>query len=203
MEEPFKNYGTELVPLYLLSDIRKNTDVPRQTLEDQIRKLNGNNIITKKMDFEIHRKNNRTYTQKAVECKLLTLTGLKKILCAVRRPIAQHILDYYEITENNKFQCEESKWLKHIKEVFQDEEILFQHWIQPYKLDAYFPKYNIVVEVDEYNHKSYDFTKQLERSTKLNAVLKNPHYVRFDPYDGDITVYQIIGKIHRLIIGKN
>lgn len=69
----------------------------------------------------------------------------------------------------------------------------------PYKLDAYLPKYNIVIEVDEYSHRSYDFIKRLERCTALNAVLKNPHYVRFDPYDTDITIYQIIGKIHRLI----
>jgi very-short-patch-repair endonuclease len=198
MEEPFKNYGTELEPLYLLSNISKIANIPQQTLDRHANKLNDNDIISKKIDIEVQRKNNRAYSQKAVGCKLLTLSGLKKILCAVRRPIAQHILDYYEITENNKFQCEESKWLKHIKEVFQDEEIFFQHYVQSYKLDAYFPKYNIVIEVDEYSHRSYDFTKRLERCTTLNTALKNPHYVRFDPYDTDITIYQIIGKIHRI-----
>ncbi len=132
------------------------------------------------------------------KCKLLKLTGLKKVLCAVRRNVKKEILDYYDITELNRFQCEEAKYLDPIMEAFQGEEITSQYQVGTYRLDAYFPRYNIVIEVDEPGHKYYKFKAQLERIVTINFILKNPIIIRIDLSE-NVSIFKIINRIYRAI----
>jgi hypothetical protein len=194
--EPFTNYGARETPLYLISNIAKIVGIPRRTICNQMLKLTPADIVIKTIKVEATR-GASIYTQ-AQTCKLVTLTGLRKILCAVRRPIPREILEYYQITELNRFQCEEAKWLEPILEVFGGEEILLQHAVGPYRLDAYFPKYNLIIEVDEHGHRNYCPALQARRYATLNAALARPYYVRFNPY-GDASMCGILGRVYRVI----
>ncbi len=194
--EPFVNYGVEEIPLYLLSNVAKVVNIPRRTIHDQMLRLTPQDVVIKTIKVKMTR-GKSIYTQ-AQTCKLLTLAGLRKILCAVRRPIPREILEYYQITELNRFQCEEAKWLESILEVFGDEEIILQHAVGPYRLDAYFPKYNLIIEVDEHNHRNYCRAIQTRRHVMLDAILARPCYVRFNPYGGT-SMCVILGQVYRAI----
>ncbi len=194
--EPFTNYGTKEEPLYLTSNISEVSGIPRQTISNQIKKLDNIHLVIE--DVEIPSVRNSTYYPQKKKCRLLTLNGLRNVLCSVRRSIQKNILDYYQISEMNKFQCEEAKWLNAIAEAFQGEKIIFQYMVCTYRLDAYFPEYNIVIEVDEPGHKYYKFINQLERIVALNFNLKNPTIIRIN-IAGDISIFKIINKIYKMI----
>ena len=42
----------------------------------------------------------------------------------------------------------------------------------------------------------YNLDKELARTNIINKILKNPTFIRFDPYDGQNTIFKIIGEIH-------
>ena len=48
---------------------------------------------------------------------------------------------------------QEQSVLSKMKIMFSTEEILLQRNVLGYKIDAYFPKYNLVIEIDELGHK--------------------------------------------------
>lgn len=194
--EPFINYGTVEEPLYLTSNIAKISGIPRRTICDQIFRLSTQDIVVKTINVETIRRA-LFYTQ-VKKCKLLKLTGLRKVLCAVRHNIKQDILDYYSITELNRFQCEEAKYLDPIIEAFQGEEIITQYQVGSYRLDAYFPRYNIVVEVDEPGHRYYKIKHQLERTVSINFMLKNPTIIRINLLE-NVSIFKIINKVYKAI----
>jgi very-short-patch-repair endonuclease len=192
-EEPLANYGTKEFPLYYPNELDDKGIIPRKTLQRYCNKLPKEHVF-KNLRIKLKLSNREA----AMYVTLVSLNGLKNILCSTRRPIPKHILDYYKIEEYNKFQCEDAKWLDALKEVFGNE-LKIQHQVKNYRLDGYFPKYNIVLEIDEFDHMHYDSDKEYERTSTLNKMLHSPTYVRFNPFDNNITIFQIIGQIIRLI----
>ena len=51
---------------------------------------------------------------------------------------------------------QEQSILTKIKEAFSTEEIIFQRFVLGYRIDAYFLKYKLAVEVDERGHNDRD-----------------------------------------------
>lgn len=74
-----------------------------------------------------------------------------------------------------------------------------QYRIVNYRLDMYLPKYNIVVECDEAGHSTYDKIKDQKRTEIVNAILKNPIWIRYNPDEPDFNVNLVIGKIVKII----
>lgn len=189
-------YVTEEEPLYLNSDIRKVLSLKQQTICDFLIK---NQSLYKIKEIKVKTKRGNTiYLQKRKDCKLLTKEGLICLLTSTRTPIPQYILDYYNITELNKFQCEEAKWIKNIKEFFHKDTIETQYNINGFRIDAYFSEYNTVIEIDEPAHKYYSPKHEIERCVAINFYLKNPTIVRVNILENNLL--DIISKIHYKII---
>jgi hypothetical protein len=70
--------------------------------------------------------------------------------------------------------CIESNLMQIISNAFADDDISLQHYVGRYFLDAYFQKYNIVVECDENGHKGYNAVLDAERTRFVDKVLKKP-----------------------------
>ena len=58
---------------------------------------------------------------------------------------------------------QEQSVLSKIKTIFSAEEILSQHNVLGYKIDAYFPKHKIAIETDELGHKGRDIRRQYKK----------------------------------------
>ncbi len=56
-----------------------------------------------------------------------------------------------------------------------------QYIVGNYRVDWYIPKYNIIIECDENNHKYYDKLIDNRRTSYIDNVLKNPKWIRFSP----------------------
>lgn len=191
-EEPFTNYGTKEFPLYFPNELDDKGIIPRRTLQRYCNKLPKEDVF-KNSRIKLKLSNRETI----MSATLVSLNGLKHILCATRRPIPKEILDYYNIEEYNRFQCEEAKWLNNIIRAFPGETIKIQYAVGPYRLDAYFPIHNIVLEIDEDSHRHYSPAEELGRTAYLNEALVDPHFIRFDPFVSDI--FDVIGRIYREI----
>ena len=79
-------------------------------------------------------------------------------------------------------------------ETFSREEITFQHFVLGYKIDAYFVKYKLAVEIDEYNHEQRDNKKELSRENAVKQKL-GCKFLRINPDHENFNINIEIGRI--------
>ena len=68
---------------------------------------------------------------------------------------------------------------------FEEEILLTQYRIENKKIDAYFSKYKLGIEIDEYNHESRDFNYEKSRQLTIEShgitiIRTNPDATDFD-----------------------
>ena len=67
---------------------------------------------------------------------------------------------------------QEQSMLSKILEVFSTEEISLQHHVLSYRIDAYFPKHKLAIEIDEQGgHNSRDIDYGIRRQKALEKEL--------------------------------
>ena len=85
-----------------------------------------------------------------------------------------------------------------IKDAFKGEDMQTQYTVIGYRIDLYFHKYNLVIEVDELGHNDRNITYEIQRlqafKRKLNCV-----FIRINPDAVDFNIFKEINKIHRRI----
>ena len=66
------------------------------------------------------------------------------------------------LNQHDPVMTQERSILIKIKSVFSADSIIFQHSVLSYRIDAYFPKYKLAIEVDElgYNDRHIDYEMQ-------------------------------------------
>ena len=77
---------------------------------------------------------------------------------------------------------------------FEGEIILTQYCIKKKRLDAYFPKYQLGIEVDEYNHEGRNFEN--EQSRQLMIESQGITIIRTNPDTADFDMNRIINQIY-------
>ena len=81
---------------------------------------------------------------------------------------------------------------------FEGEIILTQYCIENKRLDTYFSKYKLGIEVDEYNHKGK--SSNYEKSIKLMIESYGITIIRTNPDAADFDMNRLINQIYRHII---
>ena len=81
---------------------------------------------------------------------------------------------------------------------FEGEIILTQHCIKNKRIDAYFSKYKIGIEVDEYNHEGRNF--EYEQSRKFMTESHGITIIRTNPDDADFDMNKLKNQIYTQII---
>lgn len=99
-DSSFKNitvYGTNEYPLFILKDIRSILDIPRQTLEYNIKKYRSHEILKNcKVQLKIKR-GDTTYIQNRDDVIMLTKFGIYHAMFISDKPIAQIFQDFVYI----------------------------------------------------------------------------------------------------------
>ena len=85
-----------------------------------------------------------------------------------------------------------------IKDAFEGEDMQTQYTVIGYKVDLYFHKYNIAIEVDELGHNDRNLTYEIQRQQALERKL-NCVFIRINSDAIDFTIFREINKIHRHI----
>ena len=85
-----------------------------------------------------------------------------------------------------------------IKDAFEGENMQTQYTVLGYRIDLYFHKYKLVIEVDELGHNDGNIDYEIQRQQALDREL-NCVFIRVNPDAVDFNVFKEINKIHRHI----
>ena len=81
---------------------------------------------------------------------------------------------------------------------FEGEITLIQYCIKKKRLDAYFPKYQLRMEVNEYNHEGRNFENEQSRHLMIDS--HGSTIIRTNPDTADLDMNRIINQIYTHII---
>ena len=94
---------------------------------------------------------------------------------------------------------QEQSMLSKIVTIFADEEIMLQHNVLGYGIDAYFPKYKLASEVDEQEHNDRDIEYKIERKKAIKKEL-GCKFIRINPVKENFNIFLEIGKTQNYIL---
>ena len=98
----------------------------------------------------------------------------------------------------NVVTCDEQDIINTLQIVFEGEIILTQYCIENKRLDAYFSKYKLGIEVDEYNHEGRN--SNYEKSRQLMIESHGITIIRTNPDAADFDMNRLINQIYKHII---
>ena len=99
---------------------------------------------------------------------------------------------------NHKYECKEATSLGAIMKAFQGEKMSTQHKVLEYRIDLYFPDYNLAIECDENNHNDRSPAEERRRQRRITKKIKC-QWLRFDPDSDDFNIFAVINQIFTII----
>ena len=94
--------------------------------------------------------------------------------------------------------CDEQDIISALQVTFEGEIILTQYCIKNKRPDAYFPKRQLRIEVDEYNHEGRDFEYKQSRQFMIESY--EITIIRTNPDGADFDMNRLINQIYTQII---
>ena len=94
--------------------------------------------------------------------------------------------------------CDEQDIISALQVTFEGEIILTQYCIKNKRPDAYFPKHQLRIEVDEYNHEGRDFEYKQSRQFMIESYKIT--IIRTNPDGADFDMNRLINQIYTQII---
>ena len=88
--------------------------------------------------------------------------------------------------------------LKSIKDAFEGEDMQTQYSVLGYRIDLYFHKHKLAIEVDELGHADRNLSNEIERQKVLEKEL-DCVFIRINPDKENFNIFKEINKIHRHI----
>ena len=88
--------------------------------------------------------------------------------------------------------------LKSIKDEFAREDMQTQYTVIGYKIDLYFHKHKLAIEVDELDHVDRNLNNEIERQKALEKEL-NFVFIRINPDEKDFNIFKEVNKMYRHI----
>ena len=88
--------------------------------------------------------------------------------------------------------------LKSIKDAFEGEDMQTQYTVIGYKIDFYFHKHKLAIEVDKLGHADRNINNEIERWKTLEKEL-NCVFIRINPDEKGFNIFKEINKIYRHI----
>jgi very-short-patch-repair endonuclease len=102
------------------------------------------------------------------------------------------------VTSDKFYPRTEDQIILVLQEAFIDCQPIKQFYCFGYKIDLYLAKCRIAIECDEYRHKQYDTTLELNREKCIKSAL-GCSFVRFDPYAIDFNLGVVVKKIRDML----
>ena len=88
--------------------------------------------------------------------------------------------------------------LKSIKDAFEGEDMQTQYSVLGYRIDLYFHKYKLAIEVDELGHADRNLSNEIERQKALEKEL-DCVFIRINLDEENFNIFKEINKMHRHI----
>ena len=97
--------------------------------------------------------------------------------------------------------CDEQDIISTLQTTFEGEIILTQYGIENKRSDAYFSKYKLAIEIDEYNHDGRN--SDYEKNTQLMIEGHGITIIRTNPDAGNFGMNRLINQIYKHISQSN
>ena len=135
-----------------------------------------------------------TCTYKQIHCVELTL----KVIMDCRTDESYNFKRNLGFTLHDVINTKEQTVINSIKDAFEGEDMQKQYIVLSYRIDLYFRKYKLAIEVDELGHADRNVNNEIERQRALEREL-NCVFIRIDPDARNFNIFREINKIHRHI----
>ena len=110
--------------------------------------------------------------------------------CSLKRNLGFNLHDVINTKEQTV--------LKSIKDAFEGEDMQTQYTVIGYRIDLYFHKHKLAIEVDELGHDDRNLNNEIEWQKALEREL-DCVFIRINPDEKDFNIFKVINKIHRHI----
>ena len=110
--------------------------------------------------------------------------------CSLKRNLGFNLDDVI----NNK----EQTVLRSIKDAFEGEDMQTQYPVIDYRINPYFHKHKLAIEVDQLGHADRNLSNKIDRKEVLEREL-NWVFIRINPDEKDFNIFKEVNKIHRRI----
>ena len=131
--------------------------------------------------------------------ELVSISAIKLIIASTITP---RIISMMELLGIESIDCKiiskEAKFIGCIIKAFATEVTITQYAVGKYRVDLYFPNYNLVIECDEFGHADRDPEKEIARQKYIEDAL-DAEFIRFNPDAPDFDIIEIISLIHSYI----
>ena len=128
----------------------------------------------------------------------LTRNAVKGMLSRSRKILCKEITDAFDMDIiYTMTQTLEQSTIGSITKVFKNEEMTQQHRVGKYRIDLFFPKYNLAIECDEQYHDKNPLY-HAQREHYIRTILKC-HFIRYRPYAKDFDIFEVIHCIYAYI----
>ena len=101
-------------------------------------------------------------------------------------------------TQRDVINAKEKTVINSIKDAFEGENMQTQYTVLTYRIDLYFHKYKLAIEIDELGHNDRNIDYEIQRQSELEREL-DCVFVRINPDTIDFNIFKEINKIHRHI----
>ena len=101
-------------------------------------------------------------------------------------------------TLHDMINIKEQGVINSIEDAFEGEDIQTQYTFLGFRIDLYFHKYKLVIEVDELGHNDRNIGHEIQRQKALEKELSCV-FIRINPDEKDFNIFKEINKIHRHI----
>ena len=101
-------------------------------------------------------------------------------------------------TLHDVLNTKEESVINAVKDTFEGEDMQTQYNVLSYRIDLYFHKYKLAIEVDELGHADRNVNTEIERQRPLEREL-NCVFTRINPDKRNFNIFREINKIHRHI----
>ena len=98
----------------------------------------------------------------------------------------------------NVINTKEKIIINSIKDAIEGENIQTQYSVLGYRIDLYFNKYKLAMEVDELGHSDRNINNEIEKRKALEKEL-NCVFIRINTDEKGFNIFKEINKIHRHI----
>ena len=132
---------------------------------------------------------NRRFLRIDLALKIIVVCRTDKS-CSLKRNLGFKLHDVINTKEQTV--------INSIKDAFEGENMQTQYTVLNYRIDLYFHKYKLAIEVDELGHADRNINNEIERQKALEREL-NCVFIRINPDEKDFNIFKEINKIHRHI----
>ena len=101
-------------------------------------------------------------------------------------------------TLHDVINTKEQSVISAIKDAFEGENMQTQYSVLSYRIDLYFHKCKLAIEVNELGHSDRDINDEIERQRALEREL-NCVFIKINPDEPDFNIFREISKMHRHI----